>query len=139
MPVLQSFGPGGQVTGPVFRGPSFGIGPGGVQFTGPSYTGPTGQLSLGGGGDMAPKGYHRNKALTAVDGQHGRVTPSKQRRASQVVQEWVKNRHLNPLNPRALSRASSRAHSFIKFSKHIVGYYQAKKPKGRPFIKRRKS
>lgn len=92
-------------------------------------------VSPGGTTAMVPKGYHVNKALIRAQ---VRATPGNVRRAAQVVHAIVKNQHMNPLNPRALRRASRRAHGFIKFARHIVGYYQAKKPKGRPYIKHRR-
>lgn len=45
---------------------------------------------------------------------------------------------MNPCNVHALRRAARRAHAFIRISRKIVGHYQAKRPKGRAFIKHRK-
>jgi len=45
---------------------------------------------------------------------------------------------MNPCNIHALRRAARRAHAFIRISRKVVGHYQAKKPKGRAFIKHRK-
>lgn len=49
-----------------------------------------------------------------------------------------KPRRINPFNPRALRRAATRAHGFIRMARKLVGYYQAKAPRGKAFIKRRK-
>jgi hypothetical protein len=49
----------------------------------------------------------------------------------------VCNRRMNPCNVHALRRAARRAHAFLKISRRLVGHYQARKPKGRAFIKTR--
>jgi hypothetical protein len=45
---------------------------------------------------------------------------------------------MNPTNIHALRRAARRAHAFLRISRRLVGHYQAKRPKGRAFIKHRK-
>lgn len=107
MTLAQVQGPGGTIQGPQIRGPSIQIGGGrGLQIQGPSYIGPQAQVQLGGGqGGMAPKGYHRNKALVRAE---LNPTPSNLERANQVKNEWVRNRRLNPLNVRALNRGIRR-------------------------------
>src|SRR5260370_30257289 len=45
---------------------------------------------------------------------------------------------MNPCNVHALRRAARRAHAFIRISQRIVGHFHAKKPKGRPYIKKAK-
>jgi hypothetical protein len=84
-------------------------------------------------GTMAkvPAGYHVNKALIRAQVS---PTPGNLRRAAQVVHDIVKNRHINPLNPYALRRADRRARGFLKSVRHMVKYYQPKKPKGKAYI-----
>lgn len=50
----------------------------------------------------------------------------------------VPNRRMNPFNPRAARRASRRLHSLVRHYRKYIGFVSAKKPKGRPFMKRRK-
>src|SRR5713226_2886021 len=45
---------------------------------------------------------------------------------------------MNPCNVHALRRASRRAHAFLRISRKLVGYYVAKKHKGKAYIKSRK-
>ncbi len=84
-----------------------------------------GGLALGAGaekmlaGGMCPKGHHISKK-----GKHAGAC--------------VKNRHMNPCNPKALRRASRRAHAFLRISNKLVRYYMPHKKKGRPYIKARK-
>lgn len=52
--------------------------------------------------------------------------------------DMVPNRRMNPFNPRAARRAARRLHSLVRHYKKYVGFVSAKKPKGRPYIKRRK-
>ncbi len=78
-----------------------------------------GGRAIMGPGGMCPKGHHISKK-----GKHAGMC--------------VKNRHMNPCNPRALRRASRRAHAFLRISSKLVRYYQPHKKKGRPFIKARK-
>lgn len=50
----------------------------------------------------------------------------------------VPNRRMNPFNPRAARRAARRLHSLVRHYRKYVGFVSARKPKGRPFIKRRR-
>jgi len=45
---------------------------------------------------------------------------------------------MNPTNIHALRRAARRAHAFLRISRRLVGHYQAKRPKGRAYIKHKK-
>jgi hypothetical protein len=83
--------------------------------------GAAGSRLLGGGGGLPPKGYHRCKSKHGC--KHG---------------EFVKNRHMNPCNPRALRRAIRRAHSFTRLAMKTIHLVHPKK-KGRfgGFKKRR--
>ena len=45
---------------------------------------------------------------------------------------------MNPTNIHALRRAARRAHAFLRISRKLIGHYQAKRPKGRAYIKHRK-
>jgi hypothetical protein len=51
---------------------------------------------------------------------------------------WVRNRRMNPFNPRAARRASRRLHSLVRAYRKYIGFVSAKRPKGRPYIKRAK-
>lgn len=83
----------------------------------------------------APQGLSRAPGGTFYDELGHRYHYSK--KTGQLVKG--KPRRMNPFNPRALRRAATRAHGFIRMARKLVGYYQAKKPKGRAFIKKRKS
>jgi hypothetical protein len=76
---------------------------------------------MGGGG--APKGFHHCKS------KHGCKSG-----------EWVRNRHMNPCNPRALRRAIRRATRFTKLAMKTIHLVHPKK-KGRfgGFKKRRRA
>jgi hypothetical protein len=69
-----------------------------------------GRLSVGGGGGLAPKGYHLCKS------KHGCKRG-----------QFVKNRHMNPCNPRALRRAIRRTHSFARLAMHTIHLVHPKK------------
>jgi hypothetical protein len=66
---------------------------------------------MGGGG--APKGFHHCKS------KHGCKSG-----------EWVRNRHMNPCNPRALRRAIRRATRFTRLAMKTIHLVHPKK-KGR--------
>lgn len=51
---------------------------------------------------------------------------------------WVRNRHMNPTNVRALRRADRRAHSFLRIAKSVTRHYVAKQPKGRAYVSARR-
>jgi hypothetical protein len=68
---------------------------------------------LMGGGGCAPKGFHRCKS------KHGCKTG-----------EFVRNRHMNPCNPRALRRAIRRATRFTRLAMKTIHLVHPKK-KGR--------
>jgi hypothetical protein len=80
------------------------------------------RMIMGGGGG-APKGYHHCKSKHGC--KHG---------------EWVKNRHMNPCNPRALRRAIRRATRFTHLAMKTIHLVHPKK-KGRfgGFKKRRRA
>lgn len=50
----------------------------------------------------------------------------------------VPNRRMNPFNPRAARRAARRLHSLVRHYRKYIGFVSAKRPKGRPYIKRGK-
>jgi len=77
--------------------------------------------ALLGAGGLPPKGYHRCKS------KHGCKRG-----------EFVRNRRMNPCNVRALRRAARRAGAFLKISRRLVGHFQARKPKGRGYIKHKR-
>lgn len=47
----------------------------------------------------------------------------------------VRNRHMNPLNVKALRRADRRARSFLHISHKLVRHYVGKVPKGRSYVR----
>jgi hypothetical protein len=69
--------------------------------------------AMGSGGAQGPKGYHMCKS------KHGCKRGM-----------WVKNRHMNVCNPRALRRSLRRAHGFAKFAMKAIHLTHPKK-KGR--------
>lgn len=71
------------------------FGPGGTVT---KFLDPQGNIQPAGGGSC-PRGYHLNKHALAASKRHGAVP------ARSIC---VRNRHLNPMNPRALSRALRR-------------------------------
>lgn len=103
--------------------------PGGRMAFGPQGVG--GPAGPGGGASAGPgvRGYHLNKHALGATKKHGAVP------AKSIM---VRNRHMNVANVRALRRAAQRARGFIHVSRKLVGYYQAKAPKGRPYIKARR-
>jgi hypothetical protein len=76
---------------------------------------------FGGGGGMAPRGFHHCKS------KHG---------CKRGV--WVRNRRMNPCNGRALRRAIRRAHAFERMAKHVIGFSSPRKPKGHMYFKRKR-
>lgn len=76
------------------------------------------------GGLSTTRGFHMSKPYRC----HGTVIPS----------HAVRNRRMNPCNVRALRRAARRAHSFLRISRKLTGYYTPHKHKGRAYIKARK-
>ena len=64
----------------------------------------------GGAGGLAPKGYHLCKS------KHGCKRG-----------QFVRNRHMNPCNPRALRRAIRRTHSFARLAMHTIHLVHPKK------------
>lgn len=46
----------------------------------------------------------------------------------------VRNRHMNPLNVKALRRADRRANSFLRITRSVVKHYVAKAPKGKGYV-----
>jgi len=103
--------------------------PGGRIALGPTL--PQGSAPQGGAGAAAAgmRGYHLNKKPLGATKKHGAVP-------AHTI--WVRNRHMNVANVRALRKAAQRAKGFIHISRKLVGYYQAKAPKGRPYIKARR-
>lgn len=100
-------------------------GPPGLSGGVPKVTGPT---SLGPTPGM--RGYHMNKSKLAPSRAHPKGA------APHTV--MVRNRHMNAANPRALARASRRAHAFLSMSRKFIRYYTPKHPKGKAYIGRRR-
>jgi len=135
-------GPYGAVTGAIKNIPhlSFGGGPpaapGGSILPSAPPGGAAIQAAIAGGKATVPaammRGYHMNKSKLAPSKAHPKGA------APHTV--LVRNRHMNVANPRALARASRRAHGFLRMTRKFVRYYTAKPHKGRPYIaKRRRS
>src|SRR5467141_1682350 len=61
-------------------------------------------------GGVAPKGYHLCKSKHGCKGG-----------------QFVRNRHMNPCNPRALRRAIRRTHSFARLAMHTIHLVHPKK------------
>lgn len=80
-----------------------------------------GRMSAGGGAVGHQRGVHPCKSKHGC--KHGAMVP---------------NRRMNPFNPRAARRAARRLHSLVRHYRKYIGFVSARKPKGRPFIKRRK-
>jgi hypothetical protein len=87
----------------------------GIQVRGPFGTGVSvGHFQAGGGtavapvptGAACPPGYHLNKSR----GAHGQAKHS----------YCVRNRHMNPTNPRALRRAVRREHGFVAVARRVL-------------------
>lgn len=45
-------------------------------------------------------------------------------------------RRMNPFNPRAARRSARRLHSLTRHFRRYIGFVSARKPKGRPYVKR---
>lgn len=79
------------------------------------------RMMMGGGGHARARGVHPCKSKHGC--KHGDMVP---------------NRRMNPFNPRAARRAARRLHSLVRHYKKYIGFVSAHKPKGRPYIKRKK-
>src|SRR5262245_44411176 len=123
--------PQGGITLPTFKG----FNPVGGT---PKHFGGSQGVSSGGANIQVPaglpimRGYHMNKSKLGPTKAHPKGA------APHTV--LVRNRHMNVANPRALARASRRAHGFLRMARKFVRYYTPKAPKGRAYIgKRRRS
>lgn len=105
-----------------------------------------GERLLGGGGGMngmLPSGYHYNKALKRymIADAQGRDVQDP-RDEPRVKNELVRNRHMNVLNPRALSRANTRIRGFAHVASGTLrqlGYSVSSTRRLKGGLKRRKS
>lgn len=82
-----------------------------------------GRMFGGGGGEMMPPGYHYNKALRryeVADAQGRNVQDPRDR--PRVVNEVVRNRSMNPLNPRALTRGFARIKGAQRWARKLVTF-----------------
>ncbi len=68
------------------------------------------------GAEAAPRGFHISKRT-------GRT---------------VRNRRLNPYNPRALRRAVRRAHAFARMARRVISFTSPRAPRGRIHFKTRR-
>lgn len=103
--VAGSLPQGGGLSGPVGTPPTITL-PGGIGVN-PGAILPGGAPFLT--GTMVPRGYHWNKS--AGYGPQGRYEKGTY---------LVKNRSLNPLNPRALRRAVRREHGFVGVARRVL-------------------
>lgn len=73
------------------------------------------------GYSAAPPGYHLNKRYLAYyrGSQMGKHLQDPTQRP-QVVNPVVKNRRMNPLNPRALRHATQRMHGAVRLMRHVL-------------------
>ena len=70
-------------------------------------------------------------------GGHGRVL----KKCGQILKSGrcgKCHRRMNPFNPHAARRSARRLHSLVRHYRKYIGFVSAKRPKGRPFMKRRK-
>ncbi len=88
-----------------------------------------GALAIGGAGEAGRAGL-----LGRARGKH----PSKRHLHALAMGLTRARPRMNPCNISALRRAARRAHAFLRISRRLVGHYQAKKPKGRSYIKHKK-
>jgi len=100
LPSVPGFGGGG------FNMPFPVMGPGGIPL--PGYN-PQGVTTTGGG---CPKGYHLNRKPLAASKRHGAVPAGGM---------CVRNRHINPLNARAITRSLRR----VKRARKLVSKLQS--------------
>ena len=82
----------------------------------PGFGGAVSRFLPGGmsGYEMAPRGYHVNKALMEWYKRGG------QGKMPHVVNAIVRNRSMNPLNPRALRRANARQHGAVRLMRSVL-------------------
>jgi hypothetical protein len=73
-------------------------------------------------------------AIAATSSAEGAPGQSGYHQAKDGSGRWVRNRSMNPYNPRALRRASRRAHSFLRGVRSMVRYYTPKAPKGKAYV-----
>lgn len=73
-------------------------------------------------------------AIPAKTGRDGAPGQAGYHEAKDGSGRWVRNRSMNPYNPRALRRASRRAHSFLRGVRSMVRYYTPKAHKGKAYV-----
>lgn len=121
---------------PVLGGGTPGFNPGLMPFVGPdvpkSTPGAVPQIGFRGalerflpfgqsGYQGAPPGYHVNKAyLTYLRGQQMGKTLVDPTKAARVTNAIVRNRKMNPLNPRALRRANARQVAAVRLMRRTL-------------------
>lgn len=94
--------------------------------------------AAGAAGAMAGMGAGAERMLMGHAAARGRgVHPCKSKHGCKHG-DMVPNRRMNPFNPRAARRAARRLHSLVRHYRKYIGFVSAHRPKGRPYIKRRK-
>jgi hypothetical protein len=84
-----------------------------------------------------PVGYHINKAIVAYERS---IAEGGHRKQPMVVHAVVKNRQMNPLNPRALRRAARREGAAVSIMKRVLrGSGYTFKRTGAPGTKKRRA
>jgi hypothetical protein len=79
---------------------------------------------IGGAVDVGRKMLGETVAQPGTPGYH----------VSKKTGHLVRNRHMNPLNVKALRRADRRARSFLHITHKLVRHYTAKAPKGKAYV-----
>lgn len=119
----------GAVTGAISGANTGSRGPGGAPPRPPG----TGISFPAGGGIATPFGnFGTLKPGTAAYDAANR--PPSGYHISKTTGKLVKNRHMNPLNVKALRRADRRARSFLHITRSVVRHYVSKQPKGRSYV-----
>lgn len=123
--LFQGAGPGGGVTiQPGQRIPVPAASPGGPTME--IGVSPLGTIGIAG---EQPRGYHRNASDYFL--KDGTFIPKGSR--------WVKNRHMQPTNFRALKKGLRRAHGFAHLTKSVMSYeITGRHRTGRPHFRRKR-
>lgn len=122
MPALPTWGSGGAIS---IGGPSGVNVSGGFNFGQPGGGGAGPSSSAGG----CPRGYHLNKSALPASRRHGAV------RARSIC---VRNRSMNPLNPKALRRALGREKRARKLISRLHVYKPVAARRGSPIGRRKR-
>jgi hypothetical protein len=81
--------------------------------------------------------FHHTTSSAPAGGPSGSHMGYHQVRKGKNAGKWVRNRHMNVTNPKALRRAIRRGHGFEKLARRMLGFATPHKPKGRVYFKRK--